>query len=70
VAAELTMIIQINATVCAAVDHGEGEQLKIAGRDQRKWRREIRKGAVTRRDNKSESVAEVPVLVVDAEWHG
>ena len=30
------MIIQINATVCAAVDHGEGGQLKIAGRDQRK----------------------------------
>ena len=25
------MIIQINATVCAAVDHGEGGQLKIAG---------------------------------------
>jgi hypothetical protein len=30
------MIIQINATVCAAVDHGGGEQVKIAGRDQRK----------------------------------
>ena len=34
------MIIQINATVCAAVDHGEGEQLKIAGRDQRKMLQE------------------------------
>jgi hypothetical protein len=30
------MIIQINATVCAALDHGQGGQLKIAGRDQRK----------------------------------
>jgi hypothetical protein len=27
------MIIQINATVCAALDHGQGRQLKIAGRD-------------------------------------
>ena len=25
------MIIQINATVCAAVDHGEGKWHKIAG---------------------------------------
>ena len=30
------MIIQINATVCAAVDHGEGGQLKIAGIGERK----------------------------------
>jgi len=30
------MIIQINATVCAALDHGQGRQFKIAGRDQRK----------------------------------
>ena len=29
------MIIQINATVCAAVDHGEGGQLKIAGSERR-----------------------------------
>ena len=28
------MIIQINATVCAAVNHGEDEQLKIACSDQ------------------------------------
>jgi hypothetical protein len=34
------MIIQINATVCAAVDHGAGGQLKIAGRDERKWAQE------------------------------
>jgi hypothetical protein len=34
------MIIQINATVCAAVDHGEGGRLKIAGRDQRKMGQE------------------------------
>jgi hypothetical protein len=33
VAAELTMIIQINATVCAAEDHGEDEQWKIADGD-------------------------------------
>jgi hypothetical protein len=30
------MIIQINATVCAAVDHGDGGQHKIAGSDYRK----------------------------------
>ena len=30
------MIIQINATVCAAEDHGEEVQTKIAGSDQRK----------------------------------
>ena len=30
------MIIQINATVCAAPDHGDDRQHKIAGRDQRK----------------------------------
>jgi hypothetical protein len=29
------MIIQINAMVCAAADHGEGGQVKIAGRGQR-----------------------------------
>ena len=39
--AELTMIIQINATVCAAVDHGEGGQLNIAGRS---WREDGAKG--------------------------
>jgi len=27
------MIIRINATVCAAVDYGEAEQLKMAGND-------------------------------------
>jgi hypothetical protein len=32
------MIIEINATVCTAVDHGQGGQLKIAGRDQREDR--------------------------------
>ena len=31
------MIIQINATVCAAVNHGGERQHKIAGSDQR-WR--------------------------------
>ena len=31
------MIIQINATVCAAADHGEDRQHKIAGSDQRNW---------------------------------
>ena len=28
------MIIQINATVCAAADHGEDGRRKIAGSDQ------------------------------------
>jgi hypothetical protein len=30
------MIIQINATVCAAIDHGDDRQHKIAGSDPRK----------------------------------
>jgi hypothetical protein len=34
------MIIQINATVCAALDHGQGGQLKIAGRDLRRMMQE------------------------------
>ena len=34
-AAGLTMIIQMNATVCADIDHGEDGQYKIAGSDQR-----------------------------------
>jgi hypothetical protein len=28
------MIIQINATVCAALEHGQGRQRKIAGSDE------------------------------------
>ena len=35
------MIIQINATVCAAADHGEDGQQKIAGGDKH---RRVRKG--------------------------
>jgi hypothetical protein len=45
------MIIQINATVCAAVDHGGGGQFKIAGRGQRDEMQEARKGAVSRRND-------------------
>jgi hypothetical protein len=30
------MIIQINATVCAAVDHGDGERRKIADSNERR----------------------------------
>ncbi len=37
------MIIQMNATVCAAADHGEDRQHKIAGSGQRK-RVQQRKG--------------------------
>jgi len=46
------MIIQINATVCAAADHGDGAWRKIAGRD--RWRRAQngREGAVAREDRK------------------
>jgi hypothetical protein len=32
------MIISINATVCAAADHGDDKERKIAGNDQ--WRTE------------------------------
>ena len=48
------MIIQINATVCAALDHGEGRQLKIAGSDQVTRGKE---GQVTRRNKKWSDVA-------------
>ena len=36
------MIIQMNATVCAALDHGRGGQLKTAGRDLRRMLQEGR----------------------------
>ena len=39
------MIIQINATVCAAVDHGDDRQHRIAGSDQRRRRRKVGKRA-------------------------
>ena len=39
------MIIQINATVCAALDHGEGGRRKIAGSDSAKEVQGGRKGA-------------------------
>jgi hypothetical protein len=36
------MIIQVNAMVCAALDHGQGGQLKTAGRDLRRMMQECR----------------------------
>jgi hypothetical protein len=36
------MIIQIDATVCAALDHGQGGLLKTAGRDLRRVMQEGR----------------------------
>jgi hypothetical protein len=38
------MIIQINATVCAAADHGEYWQHKIAGNNQRRQLRGHQEG--------------------------
>ncbi len=62
------MIIEINATVCAAVDHGEGGQLKIAGRDQRKVVQQGQgKGQLPGGTTNSKSMAEVPVLAAGAE---
>ena len=47
------MIIQINATVCAAVDHGEDEQRKIADSDERRrTQKDPEKAPMTRRNNK------------------
>ena len=40
------MIIQINATVCAALDHGQGRRNKMAGSDEEQreeWVREQEK---------------------------
>ena len=42
------MIIQINATVCAAADHGDDRQHKIAGSDQGKRVQEGQERAMTR----------------------
>jgi hypothetical protein len=62
------MIIQINATVCAAVDHGQGGQLKIAGRDQGDdGERRPGKGHLPGETTNPSSAAEVPVLAADAE---
>jgi hypothetical protein len=63
------MIIQINATVCAAVDHGEGGQLMISGRDQRKMVQEgLGRGQLPGGTTNPKSAAEVPVLAADAGW--
>jgi hypothetical protein len=43
------MIIQINATVCAAVDHGEGIGVKIAGTDQGEGHEKREMGPLTRK---------------------
>jgi hypothetical protein len=46
------MIIQMNATVCADMDHGEDRRRKIAGSDLGAGRREARERAMTRADGK------------------
>ena len=64
------MIIQMNATVCAALDHGQGRQLKIAGRCLRRMMQGGQGRAFTRRDENSKSTAEMSVLAADAVWRG
>ena len=65
------MIIQINATVCVAVDHGEGGRFKIAGRDQRKMGRKAKEGGQLPGETTiSKSAVEMPVLAADAGWRG
>jgi hypothetical protein len=60
------MIIWINATVCAAEDHGGAGQLKIAGRDQREdGARRPGKGLLPGGTTNSKSAADVPVLAAD-----
>jgi hypothetical protein len=46
------MIIQINATVCAAEDHGEESQHKFAGSGHHRRPRNGKGGPVTRRNKK------------------
>jgi hypothetical protein len=63
------MIIQINATVCVAFDHGEGGQLKITGRGQRKMVQEgLGREQLPGGTTNPKSAAEVPVLANDTEW--
>ena len=63
------MIIQINATVCAAVDHGQGGSSRPLGRDQRKMVQEgPGRGQLPGGTTNLKSAAEVPVLAADAEW--
>ncbi len=55
----------------AALDHGAGGQLKIAGRDQRKMVQEGQgRGQLPGGTTNPKSTAGVPVLPADAEWRG
>jgi len=56
------MIIKINATVCADMDHGEDRRHKIAGSDQRAESREGRKDGDSLGRRKFGSLAEALVL--------
>ena len=59
------MIIQINATVCAATDHGEDRRHKIAASDGYGECRKGRKEAVTRAVKFSRRGEEMTVLAAD-----
>jgi len=56
------MIIQINATVCAAVDHGEDWRYKTADSDRRMMTLGGQGGAVSSRNNEIRKAIEVSVL--------
>ena len=56
------MIIQINATVCAAVDHGDDRQHKIAGSGRCLRGKERTKKGLTGETRNSMSAAEMLVL--------
>jgi hypothetical protein len=63
------MIIQINATVCAAVDNGDDRRHKIAGSDQLTRRRDVGKGASDQEKEEIKGCAvEMPFLRGDGGW--
>jgi hypothetical protein len=56
------MIIQMNATVCADIDHGEDMRGSSLAATREEGAGRERKGSLTRRNKKSRSLAEALVL--------
>jgi hypothetical protein len=56
------MIIQMNATVCAAFDHGEDRMREIAGSDRQSWVQRPSKELLTRPKANASGSPEMMVL--------
>ena len=56
------MIIQINATVCAALDHGQGGRPRSLAETSGRWCKKAREVAVTGGTTNPKSVVEVRFL--------